>query len=211
MKSLTKFWLLGFLVMLVTTPGCTTWNAKIEDMSDVYSKPAIAGAPKVIITDLTDNRRDKKLVGRISARNLTTETPINIIITNRIASKLREAGFNIQKVELTGLKTKSELAEVLNRNNGKILFTGILRQFFIESSDAASEMAIGRVSFRIDILDERGEPLLSSAYSTSTRKNIGLDDRAASEELIKETIQAGVNKLVRDSGFQRFLSQVKNK
>lgn len=211
MKSLIKIGSIGFLVMLLFTSGCMTWVAKIEDMGDIYSKPAIVGAPKIIITDLSDKRHDRKLVGRISALNLATQTPINVIITNRIASKLREAGFNIQKVELAGLETKSELIAVLKRNRGKMLLTGRLDHFFIESSDAILETAKGRVSFRVDILDERGKTLFYKTYTARTQKHIGLGGGPGSEELIKETIQATVNKLFHDSEFQRFLSEVKNK
>jgi hypothetical protein len=211
MKSLTKFWALGFLFILVVTSGCMTWTAKIEDKSGIYSKPVIVGAPKIIITDLTDKRHDKKLVGRISALNLATQTPINIIITNRIASKLREAGFNIQKVELTGLENKSEVIAALKRNSSKMLFTGRLDHFFVESSDAILETAKGRASFRVDILDERGKSLFYRTYTAHAQKHIGLGGGPGSEELIKETIQATVNTLFHDIEFQRFLSQVKNK
>lgn len=211
MKSLIKFWSLGFLVMLIVTSGCVTHTAKIEDMGDIYSKPAIVGASKIIITDLYDKRHDKKLVGRISALNLATQTPINIILTNRIASKLREAGFNIQKVKLAVPESKSELIAALKRNNGKILLTGRLDHFFIESGDAILETARGQVSFRVDILNERGESLFYRTYTAHTQKHLGLSGPAGTEELIEKTIQATVNKLFQDSGFQRLLSQVKNK
>lgn len=210
MKKLIKFWSFGFLVTLVVTSGCMTWTAKTEDMSDIYRKPTIANAPKIVITDLSDERNDKKLVGRISALNLATQTPINVIITNRIALKLREAGFNIQKIELAGLETKSELIATLKRNSGKMLFTGRLEHFFIESSDAILETAKGRASFRVDILDESGKSLFYRTYTAHAQKHIGLGGGPGSEELIKETIQATVNKLFHDIEFQRFLSEAKD-
>jgi len=209
MKSLAKFWSLGFLVMLVATSGCMTWVAKPEDMSDVYDKPTIIGAPTIIITNLSDKRRDTKLVGRISALNLATEAPVNVIITNRIASKLRDAGFNIQKVELTGFESKSDRIAVLKRKGGKMLFTGSLDHFFIASSDAILEAAKGRVSFRVDILDDRGNSLFYKTYTARTEKHLGLDGGPGTEKLIEETIQAAVNKLLRDTKFQQFLSKAK--
>lgn len=210
MKSLTKFWSLGFLAMLVATSGCMTWNAKIEDMSDIYSKPAIVGAPRILITDLSDERPDKKLVGRISALNLATETPINIIITNRIASKLREAGFNVQKFEPRGLGRMPELIAALRQYGGKMLLTGRLEHFYIQSSDAILETARGRASFRINILDEAGRTLFYRTYTGYAEKHIGLGGGPGSEELIEQTIQAAVKQLFQDIEFQRFLLEAKN-
>jgi hypothetical protein len=209
MKSLAKFWFLGFLVMLMTTSGCMTWVAKPEDMSGVYDKPAIIGVPTIIITNLSDKRNDTTLVGRISALNLATETPVNVIITNRIASKLRDAGFNIQKVELAGFESKSDRIAVLKRKGGKMLFTGSLNAFFIASNDAILESAKGRVSFSVDILDNRGNSLFYGRYTARTEKHLGLDGGPGSERLIEETIQATVNKLLNDTQFQQFLLKVR--
>jgi len=211
MKLLSRVSTLGFMFLLTLTSGCITWNAEIEDMSNVYSKSAIAGAPKIIISDLSDKRSDTKLVGRISALNLATKTPVNIIITNRFASKLQEEGFNIQKVEIANSEDKAEIVEALKRNSGKVLFTGRLDHFFIESSDAILETAKGRASFRIDILDNSGKSLFYRTYTARAEKHIGLGGGPGSEELIKTTIQASVNELFNDAEFQRLLSQLKDR
>ena len=210
MKSFTKFWSLGFLVALVVTSGCLTWDAKIDDMRAVYSEPDNLGVPKVIITDLSDRRRDTKLVGRIAALNLATKTPVNVIITNRIASKLKYAGFNIQKIDVAGNISKSELAAAVKRNNAKLLFTGRLDHFFIASSDAILETAKGRVSFRIDILNEQGQSVFYRTYTANTEKHIGLGGGQASEEFIEKNIDTAVSKLFEDEAFQRFLLEVKS-
>jgi len=210
MKSFTKFWSLGFLVALVVTSGCLTWDAKIDDMRAVYSEPDNLGVPKVIITDLSDRRRDTKLVGRIAALNLATKTPVNVIITNRIASKLKYAGFNIQKIDVAGNISKSELAAAVKRNNAKLLFTGRLDHFFIASSDAILETAKGRVSFRIDILNEQGQSVFYRTYTANTEKHIGLGGGQASEEFIEKTIDTAVSKLFEDEAFQRFLLEAKS-
>jgi hypothetical protein len=216
MKSFTKFWSLGFLVAVVFTSGCLTWEAKIDDMRAVYSEPDNLGVPKVIITDLSDGRSDTTLVGRIAALNLSTKTPVNVIITNRIASKLKYAGFNIQKINVTGnkskseLESKSELAAVVKRNNAKLLFTGRLDHFFIASSDAILETAKGRVSFRIDILNEQGQSLFYRTYTANTEKHIGLGGGQASEEFIEKTINTAINKLFKDAAFQQFLLKAKS-
>jgi hypothetical protein len=211
MKLLSRVSTLGFMFLLTLTSGCITWNAEIEDMSNVYSKSAIAGTPKIIISDLSDKRSDTKLVGRISALNLATKTPVNIIITNRFASKLQEEGFNIQKVEIANSEDKAEIVEALKRNSGKVLFTGRLDHFFIESSDAILETAKGRASFRIDILDNSGKSLFYRTYTAHAEKHIGLGGGPGSEELIKTTIQASVNELFNDAEFQRLLSQLKDR
>jgi hypothetical protein len=210
MGYFNKILTLGIFVILLGSSGCLTWDAKIDDMRAVYSEPDNSGAPRIIITDLSDKRTDTQLVGRISALNLATETPVNVIITNRIASKLKYAGFNIQKVELTGSEAKSNLTATLKQNRGKMLFTGSLEDFFIESSDAILETAKGRVFFGVDIINESGESLFHKKYTAHTEKHIGLGGGPASEELIKTTIQATVDELFNDTEFQQFLSRAKN-
>ena len=210
MKKLAKFSSLGLLGMLLVTSGCMTWTAKIEDMSNVYGEPAVAGAPRIIITDLDDKRREKKLVGRISALNLATETPINMIVTNRIASKLREAGFNVQKLDPRSQEGKSELISALKLVGSEIFLGGRLDHFYVESSDAILETARGRASFRINILDAEGKTLFYKIYTGNAKKHIGLGGGPGSEELIEKTIQAAVNELFNDIKFQQFLLTVKN-
>lgn len=207
MKMSSKAVRLGLLLVVMVSSGCMTWEAEIEDMSGVYSKPAIAGATKIVMTDLCDKRSDKKLVGRISALNLATKTPINVIITNRIASRLRDAGFNVEKVEVAQPESKSEAVAALRRTDGKMVFTGKLERFFIESDDAVLEIAKARVSFRIEILDGSGQTLFHKTVRAYTSKHLGLGGGPASEELIEKTTQVGVNKLFQDGEFQRFLSE----
>ena len=90
-----------------------------------------------------------------------------------------------------------------------MLFTGSLDHFYIASSDAIMETAKGRVSFRVDIFDDRGNSLFYKTYTARTEKHLGLDGGPGSERLIEETIQATVNKLLHDSEFQQFLSKAK--
>lgn len=196
--------LYSLVLLFLPLSGCLTWNAKIDDMRSVYKEPDNSGAPRIIVTDLSDKRKDTKLVGRIAALNLATETPVNVIITNRIASKLKYAGFNIKKIDTNG-KTKSELAVEIKRNDAKMLLTGTMDYFFIESMDAILETAKGRASFCLEILDEQGKPLFSKTYTVYTEKHIGLGGGYSSEELIKETIDKAVKEVFEDIDFQKFL------
>ena len=210
MKIITNFWSLGFLVMLSISSGCMTWTAKIDDMSGVYSEPAVPGARRIIITDLDDKRKDKKLVGRISALNLATETPINVIITNRIATKIREFGFNVQKVDPKSLDSKSELVSDLKLDGSEIFLGGSLDHFYIESSDAILETAQGRAAYRIRAIDRTGKTIFYKTYTGYAEKHIGLGGGPGSEELIEQTIQAALKELFQDIEFQRFLLEAKN-
>jgi len=209
MQPLKKCWSSGFLIILAVTSGCMTWEANIEDMSSVYMEPARPGAATIIISDLSDNRTDQELVGRICALNLATKTPINVIIANRIASRLRQEGFNVQKVALVNPRNKREATEALKRTKGKVILTGSLDHFFIESSDAILETAKGRVTFRVDILDKLGKSVFYKAYSAYTEKHIGLGGGKGSEEFIEKTVQETVNQLFYDAKFRAFLSQMK--
>ena len=210
MKSLKSFFSLALLVMLSVTSGCITWRAEIEDMSFVYSKPPIAGAPKIVMNNLLDKRSDKKLVGKICALKLATKRPINVIITNRIASKLREDSFNVQKVQLTYPESKIQVVKVLQDNRGTLFLSGILDYFYIESFDAIMEPARGEVEFRIYLLDKNGKSIFDRIYFVHTRKHIGLGGGPGSEKFIKATIKATVDKLFNDIDFLKVLSQFKN-
>jgi hypothetical protein len=210
MKIMTKFLSLGFLVMLAISSGCMTWTAKIDDMRGVYNEPAVPGAPRIIITDLDDKRREKKLVGRISALNLATETPINVIITNRIAAKMREFGFNVQKLDPRSPADKSELISELTLDGSEIFLGGRLDHFYIESSDAILEKAQGRASYRIKAIDRTGKILFYKTYTGYAEKHIGLGGGPGSEELIEQTIQAALKQLFQDTELQRFMLEAKN-
>ena len=210
MKSEMNILSLGFLCMLVVNSGCMTWVAKIDDMSGVYSEPTVADGPRIIITNLDDKRREKKLVGRISALNLATETPINVIITNRISSKLRESGFNVQKVDPRRTEGKSELVSDLKLDGSEIFLGGRLDHFYIESVDAILETARGRASFHIKAVDRTGRTLFYGTYTGYAEKHIGLGGGPGSEELIEQTLQAALNELFKDIEFQQFLLSVKN-
>jgi hypothetical protein len=209
MQSLKKSLSLGFLAVIAVTSGCMTWEANIDDMSSVYMQPAKPGAATIIISDLSDNRTNQELVGRICALNLATKKPINVIIANRIASRLKQEGFNVQKAALVNPRNKREAVEALKRTDGKVIITGNLDHFFIESSDAILETAKGRVTFRIDILDKFGKSVFYKMYSAYTEKHIGLGGGKGSEEFIEKTVQETVNQLFYDTKFRAFLSQMK--
>ena len=93
---------------------------------------------------------------------------------------------------------------------GKVILTGSIEHFFIESSDAILETAKGRVHFRVNIIDKAGKSVLYRAYSAYTEKHIGLGGGKGAEELIEKTIQETVNKLFYDIKFKEFLSQLKS-
>lgn len=209
MQSLKKFLSLGFLAVIALTSGCMTLEADIEDMSSVYMQSAKPGAATIIISDLSDNRTNQELVGRICALNLATKTPINVIIANRIASRLRQEGFNVQKVALNNPRSKREATEALKHTEGKVIITGSLDRFFIESGDAVLETARGRVTYRVDILDKFGKSVFYKTYSAYTQKHIGLDVNKRTVEFIEKTVQETVNQLFYDTKFRAFLSQMK--
>lgn len=198
-----KLLLTGICILMLTS--CMTHVARINDTADVYSMQT-TDAPKVIVTDLDDKRTDKKKVGRVGALNLNTETPINTLITNRIAHRLRQEGFNVQKVHLEDNRNKEDIGQVLDYNNGDIYITGGLENFYIASFDAILEKATGKVSFYITMLDKAGNVIIDNTYLAQAERLIGLTGQFGSEKLIEETIQAGVDRLFSDENFIRLLS-----
>lgn len=198
--------LTGICFLILT--GCMTHVARINDTADVYSMQTMTDAPKIIVTDLVDKRADEGKVGRVGALNLNTETPINILFTNRIAHRLRQEGFNVQKVHLDDNKNKEDINQVLDYNNGDIYLKGGLENFYIASFDAILEKATGKVSFYITMLDKAGNVILDNTYLAQAERMIGLTVQSGTAKLIEETIQAGVDRLFSDETFIRSLSMI---
>lgn len=206
MKRSAIFIILVLLTAVVS--GCA-FNATILDKSDVYNMPMIQGAPKIILADLNDNRVDKKTVGQISALVLTSQTPISSILTNRIATRLREEGFNVQKVNLSKSMDKGEMLEVLKSNNGRAFLSGGLDNFFIASFDAVMEKAKGTATFYIKAFDKDGNVIFDKNYSGYAENWIGLTGQAGAEKLIEQSIQASVDELFKDQDFKNLLEKIK--
>lgn len=200
--------LILFVLLAVAVSGCA-YSAKMIDKSDVYSMPMIQGAPKIILADITDNRADKRLVGRVGALDLTSQTAVNVVLTNRIASKLRDEGFNVQKVNLSKPMDKGELVEALKNNSGNAFLSGGLDNFFIASFDAVMEKGKGTATFYIKVFDKAGNNIFNKSYAGYAENWIGLTGQFGCEKLIEQSIQASVDELFKDPDFRRLLDKIK--
>jgi len=209
MKKRNSFFRLAILMVVVSFVSGCAYSAKILDKSDVYNMPMIQGAPKIILTDLNDNRADKKMVGRVGALDLTSQTAINIVLTNRIASRLREEGFNVQKANLSKPMDRSEMIEILRSNTGKAFLSGGLDNFFIASFDAVMEKGKGTATFYIKVFDKDGNAIFNKNYSGYAENWIGLTGQFGCEKLIEQSIQASVDELFKDQDFKNLLEKIK--
>jgi hypothetical protein len=171
--------------------------------------PPIQGAPKIILSDLSDNRSDKKTLGQVGGLTLVeSDTSINVILTNRIASRLRDEGFNIQKTNLSKPADMGELKELLKSSNGNVSLSGGVNNFYISSFDAIMETGKGTVNIFIDVFDNNGNAIFNGKYSAYAEHWIGLTGQFGSEKLIEMTVQASVDELFRDSRFKDLLAKV---
>ena len=195
-------------MLAVAVSGCA-YNAKIIDTGNVYSMPMIQGAPKIILADLNDNRADKKMVGRVGALDLTSQTAINVVLTNRIASKLRDEGFNVQKANLSKPMDKSEMVEILKSNSGKAFLSGGLDNFFIASFDAVMEKGKGTATFYVKVFDKNGNAIFNKNYSGYAENWIGLTGQFGCEKLIEQSIQASIDEVFKDQEFRNLLEKIK--
>lgn len=206
-KVNTVFKLVALAVMVSFVSSCA-YSAKIIDTTKVYNLPIIQGAPKIILADFTDNRANKKQLGRVGALNLTSQTAINIVLTNRIASRLREKGFNVQKANLSKTMDKTEIREVLKYNNGNAFLSGGLDKFFIASFDAVMEAAKGITSFYVKIFDKDGNAIFNKTYSGYAENWIGLTGQFGCQKLIEKSIQASIEELFGDLEFRDLLTEI---
>lgn len=188
--------LLIVILMGAYLSGCATHVARLKDSGSVYSMPELSGKAKVVVSDLTDSRADKKKVGMICLLSLESEKPINVVLTNRIASRLRDRGFNVEKEGPSTASSKKE---------ADFFLTGGLDNFFISSSDAILEKAKGAATFRIRIYDNAKKIVFDKNFSSIAEHWIGLTGQWGSEKIIEDTLEASVNELFQDKEFQHFL------
>ncbi len=203
--SIHAFW----LVTIIGVSGCTHTVA-LKDSVAVYAMPLIQGAPKIILSDVLDNRSDKKTLGQVGGLTLAeSDTPINVILTNRIASRLRDEGFNIQKTNLTKPGDIGELKNLLKSSSGNVFLSGGLSNFFMSSFDAILETGKGNVTFYIDAFDNNGHAIFNGRYSAYAEHWIGLTGQFGSEKLIEMSLEASVDELFKDSKFKDLFVRVR--
>lgn len=199
----------GILVVAFSLVGCAT-TSSIKDGADVYGKPLMANAPRVAIMDLTDSRQNPTHIGQVAALAVNQpKTPMNIILSNRIASKLIEQGLNVQKVEATNADDKAEVSELIVSSGGKILITGNLNDFFIKSFDAMMEPARGSCEFSIKVFDGNGQAVFTRSYLANAEHFIGLTGQFGADKAIDKTIDAATSQVFGDPQFQSILKNLK--
>ena len=175
----------------------------------MYGAPLITGAPKIVVTDLNDERVDKKKVGLISMLSLESKTPINVVLTDRIAARLRDEGFNVHKIKIEAPLSGAEIAQTLSLQKGRLLLSGGLDDFFVASSDAVLEKAHGHSAFHLKIHDRRGKVVFKKNYSGIAEHWIGLTGQWGSEKVLEDTLQSSVNEVFKDEEFEGFLAKLR--
>ncbi len=196
------------LTIAVYLVACTQTVALTDNVA-AYSMPLIQGAPKVILSDLADNRSDKETLGQVGALILgEASTPINVILTNRIATRLRDEGFNVQKTNLTKPGDAKELEYLMASTGGNVFLSGGLNTFYVSSFDAIMETGKGAVNFYVDVSDNAENAIFNGKYSASAEHWSGLTGRSGSEKLIEMSVQ-GVDDLFSDRQFRELLNKIK--
>lgn len=180
--------------------------APMKDLSGVYqeTKP---GAKKITLSEFADGRPDKSIVGVISMLTLKSSSPINAVITDRIAARLRDEGFNIQKLIVADTADKAQLSQALSSSASVALITGTINDFFVASMDAVLEKATGRAVYNVRVFDANGSLVFNKIFSAVAQHYIGLTGQWGSEKAIELTIQATVGELFKDDEFKSLLKK----
>lgn len=194
--------LIGALVLT----GCAT-TVNIDDNAKVYSMPEITGASTIVIADFSDNRPDKTKVGTVCALTINTKQPVNILLTDKIALKLRESGFNVKKTEAGTLK--EGVATTLAAKGGNAYLSGGLGNFLFASFDAMMEKAKGTVTFYVKIYDKTGNMVFDKSYSAYAENWIGLTGASGCKKMVELSLESSVNELFKDKDFQDALEKIK--
>ena len=197
------------LIPAVYVAACTHTVALTDNVA-AYSMPLIQGAPKMILSDLSDNRSDKKTLGQVGGLTLAEgNIPMNVILTNRIAARLRDEGFNVQKTNLTKPGDTAELGYLMASSSGNVFLSGGLSSFYVSSFDAIMETGKGSMNFYIDVFNEAGHAVFNGKYSAYAQHWIGLSGQYGTEKLIEMSMQAGLDDLFSDRRFRELLNKIK--
>jgi len=190
---------IGFLLS-----GCATQTFNIRERDLAYEKRMVKGAPKIIITDFDDLRKEKTLVGRVGLLYTKVSAPIISDITDAIALELYKEGFNLQKLKVHK-SNQEEIVKTLENNQADFLLTGEVEYFYFWSLDALIKSAKGQVDFLAVVFNTNGAKIFSKKYSIRINKWIGFSPRDKYIELIEQMIDAVVAELFRDREFIRKL------
>jgi len=187
--------------------GCAV-ALNIKEGPSAYSLPLQKNAPKIILGDLEDHRPDKSNVGIIGMLTLKTRKNINVLLTDRIAVKLRDEGFNVQKVN-TASGGKNEIEITLNENNGVVYFTGYITSFSVQTFDAIIEKAKGTAIFVIKIHSKDGTVKFEKQYISQAENWIGFTGANGGAKTVEGTLTESVSTLFKDTAFLNFLEDLK--
>jgi len=199
---------LFFVLLLPLVAGGCSVTLNIKEAPSAYSMPLQKGASKIVMGDLEDRRPDKTNVGIIGSLVLKTKKDINVLLTDRIAVKLRNEGFNIQKVNVAS-GGKNEIKIILNENKGAIYFTGYITSFSVQSFDAIMERANGTSIFIIKIYSRGGTVKFEKQYISQAENWIGFTGASGGAKTVEKTLTESVNTLFKDAEFLNFLKDLK--
>ncbi|MFH1317419.1 MAG: hypothetical protein ABIH71_00170 [Candidatus Omnitrophota bacterium] len=192
----------GLAVLLITMTGCMAYTTQLTKGRSVYHMTRIEGASKVILSDLSDLRPNKKSIGQVSALSLKSDVEINVALTDRIAAKLRDNGYNVEKINLATRPNKERIKNLLNDNTGILYISGGLSEFFISSFDAVMKPAKGNTNFFIAVYDADGNKLIEKRFTSETTNWIGLTGGFGADKSIDLALTASVNEVFKDKKIQ---------
>lgn len=196
-----KFVRLSILMAVVSLlSGCASQTFSIKDKGESFNIASIKDAPRIILTEFTDQREEKVFVGRIGLGYCKIDYPITALLTNRIASKLKSEGFNVDIILISDTG-KERISSILKDNDAKFFLKGGLEYFYFSSFDAIMGTAKGKIDFSVHLLDPKGEPIFSKKYSSNSWKYVGFSALTAPAELVERMLDACVTDLFQDKEF----------
>lgn len=196
---------LSILIIAVSLlSSCVSQTFSIKDKGESYNSIPIKDAPRIILTEFTDQREEKVFVGRIGLGYCKTDYPITALLANRIASKLRNEGFNVDIILISDT-SKELISSILKNNDAKFFLKGDLGYFYFASFDAIMNTAKGKINFSVDLLDLKGEPIFSKKYFSNSWKYVGFSSLTAPAELVERMLDVCVTDLFQDKDFTNMI------
>ncbi len=200
-----------YLIALLGMSGCAHVSS-IKDGSEVFAPShQSANQPTSAVASFKDQRDNKLHIGQVAALALNEPaTPMNEILTNRIAARLKGDGFNITKIPTQNTTDIASNREALKQSEARVLISGRLNEFFVKSFDALMEPAKGQCLFSVQVVDATGNVVFDRSYTAFADHFIGLTGQFGSDAAIDKTVNASVDLLFNDAEFQVLINNIKN-
>ena len=199
--------LFALIISLINVGWFSTYKVDIRNVRNFYTTVKLKGAPEVLLSNLKDQRTNRKLIGQIGSLKFVPDIPVRDAFTDRIASRLKTNGFNIKKKQITSNQKK--IARTLYKKHAISFITGDIFAFSFTGINSETKNVIGKSIFDIKVYDINGVNTFEKYYFVSVDSSITNTPLSDAENLIEELFNTSMDILFNDQEFTSSMGIVK--